>query len=148
LADTNLKDRQTDYVLEEQVGYLIRLAGQRHTAIFQAMAPLRLTPTQFSAMIRLAQRGPCSQNELGRRASMDVATIKGVVDRLRDRGMIIATPDAKDKRRSILAIAPDYQDVITDLFQAGLAISEETLKPLSTDERKTLVALLKKISDS
>lgn len=135
-----------DYVLEDQIGYLIRLAGQRHAAIFQGAAPMGLTPTQFSALIRLAQMGPCSQNELGRRAAMDVATIKGVVDRLRDRGMITVAPDPTDKRRSILSIAPSFEGLVQDLIAAGFAISDATLDPLNPQERQTLLTLIKKIS--
>ena len=146
-----MAEHQTDvldanYVLEDQVGYLIRLASQRHTAIFQELVPFALTPTQFSALVRLAQMGPCSQNELGRRAAMDVATIKGVVDRLRDRGLVRMQPDASDKRRSILSIAPEHKDMIEHLFEAGHAITDATLDPLSETDRQTLVELLKKIS--
>ncbi len=134
------------YLLEEQVGYLIRLSGQRHTAIFQAMAPYALTPTQFSALVRLAQMGPCSQNELGRRAAMDVATIKGVVDRLRSRGMIVSAPDPKDKRRSVLSISPQFTGIINDLYRAGHRISAETMAPLDDAEQQVLMKLLRKIS--
>ena len=77
------------YVLDDQIGYLLRLANQRHTLIFQEQAVLELTPTQFSAMVRLLDEGECSQNELGRRTAMDVATVKGVVDRLRAKGLVL-----------------------------------------------------------
>jgi DNA-binding MarR family transcriptional regulator len=146
LAEDALDAQELDYVLEDQIGYLIRLSGQRHSMIFQAMAPFGLTPTQFSAIIRLVQMGPCSQNELGRRAAMDVATIKGVVDRLRAKGIVVSSPDPKDKRRSVLSIAPQHAGMVDELYRAGLEISEETLRPLSTADRATLIALLKKIS--
>lgn len=44
---------QTDgqYILEDQVGFMLRVAGQRHSTIFQLLAPLNLTPTQFSAVV-------------------------------------------------------------------------------------------------
>ena len=44
-----------DYLLEEQVGYLLRIAYQRHSAIFQSRTINGLTATQFSAMLRLYQ---------------------------------------------------------------------------------------------
>ena len=134
------------YRLEEQVGFLLRLAGQRHAAIFQAMSPEKLTPTQFAALVRLAQLGDCSQNELGRRTAMDVATIKGVVDRLKAKGMVTVAADPADKRRSILSIAPEYKPMAAELFAAGHAISEETLAPLTQSESRTLLRLLGKIS--
>lgn len=133
------------YRLEEQVGFLLRLAGQRHAAIFQEMSPFGLTPTQFSALVRLAQLGDCSQNELGRRTAMDVATIKGVVGRLKEKGMVLVAPDPDDRRRSVLSIAPEYRARVDELFRAGHMISEETLKPLTEAESRTLLRLLGKI---
>lgn len=135
------------YRLDDQVGFLLRLAGQRHATIFQTMAPDHLTPTQFAVLVRLAERGDCSQNELGRRTAMDVATVKGVVDRLRAKGMVVATSDPVDKRRSILSIAPAYRDRIATLFEAGHAISAATLAPLNDAEAETLIALLRKIGE-
>ncbi len=142
-ADAGGEDR---YVLDQQVGYLLRLATQRHTTIFQHNTILDLTPTQFSAMVRLAAIGECSQNELGRRTAMDVATIKGVVDRLRSKGLVTLAPDPNDKRRSLISISDDYKAIGPDLHAIGRAITQETLAPLSEEEKSTFVQLLKKIS--
>lgn len=134
-----------DYKLEDQVGFLLRIAGQRHAAIFQNLAPHGLTPTQFAALVRLLEMGECSQNELGRRTAMDVATIKGVADRLRAKGFVEMRPDLVDRRRAVLSVAPDHEDLVETLHDAGRRISEETLKPLSASEARTLLRLLRKI---
>src|SRR3972149_5970130 len=65
------------YVLDEQVGFLLRVAMQRHTAIFTARMIEALTQTQFAALAKLYEVGPCSQNHLGRLIYLDAATIKG-----------------------------------------------------------------------
>jgi hypothetical protein len=65
-------------------------AGRLHPApglaapctIFAKEIGINLTPTQWAALAKLTETGPCSQNQLGRLAAMDVATIKGVIDRL------------------------------------------------------------------
>lgn len=134
------------YNLEDQVGYMLRVAGQRHAGIFQSLAPLNLTPTQFSALVKLLELGECSQNELGRRTAMDVATIKGVVDRLRSRDLVTVKPDSSDKRRSLIVPTPQTQDAADALYAAGHQISDETLKPLSAAERETFLTLLAKLS--
>ncbi len=87
------------YSLDAQVGFLLRQASQRHTAIFAARMIGDLTTTQWAALARLEERGPCSQNLLGRLTAMDAATIKGVVDRLVGRGYAEATADPNDSRR-------------------------------------------------
>ncbi len=65
-----------------QIGFLLRTALQRHTAIFSARMIEGLTPTQFGALAKLYEIGPCSQKHLGRLIYLDAATIKGMVDRL------------------------------------------------------------------
>lgn len=144
LHDDGEADR--DYRLEDQVGFLLRLAGQRHALIFQKLVPYNLTPTQFAALIKLAQLGACSQNELGRRTAMDVATIKGVIDRLRGKGFVHMAPDPTDKRRAVLSLADAHKDIAKSLRGPGFAISDETLKPLTAAERRTFLRLLGKIS--
>src|SRR5580693_7661554 len=94
------------YVLNEQVGFLLRVAMQRHTAIFTGRMVEELTQTQFAALAKLLEAGPCSQNHLGRLIYLDAATIKGVVDRLRARGLVSTAGDAKDRRRRAVALTP------------------------------------------
>jgi len=137
---------KTNYRLEEQIGYLLRLANQRHSVIFQHHTLMELTPTQFAALIRIHEEQSCSQNSLGRKISIDVATIKGVVDRLNKKGLIKLSADAKDKRRTLISLKPSTKAMIDELFSVGKVISDETLRPLSTPERERLLQLLAKIS--
>jgi DNA-binding MarR family transcriptional regulator len=133
------------YRLEQQVGYILRQASQRHAAIFAARIPEQLTTTQFSTMVRLQEVGPCSQNKLGRLTAMDAATIKGVTDRLIQRGFVEARVDPEDGRRRMLALTPSGLDVVARAIPAGLEISAETLEPLSPEEREQFLKLLKKL---
>ena len=87
------------YVLDDQVGFVLRQAQQRHTTIFATEMIEDLTPTQWAALAKLRELGACSQNHLGRRTAMDAATIKGVIDRLTARGFTATGPDPRDARR-------------------------------------------------
>lgn len=139
-------DAQPPYALEEQIGFLLRIAAQRNSAIFQQLAFDDLTTTQFSALIRLAQMGECSQNDLGRRTAMDGATIKGVIDRLQRKGYIEIRQDLKDRRRSVLSIAPGHRGLRAKLEALGHAVTEETFAPLSSEERAVFLPLLKRLT--
>ncbi len=139
-------DTKTGYRLSEQVGYLLRLASQRHAVVFQNRISQGLTPTQFSTMVRVAEKGTVSQNQLGRLAAMDIATIKGVVDRLRAKGLLQVAADPDDKRRSVISLTAAGGDLMDQLYKDGFRISEETLAPLSQTEQKTLLELLRKIT--
>ena len=93
------------YLLEDQYGYQLRRAVQRYQAIFARLIP-GLTTMQFAALVRLDQQGGMSQNHLGRVASMDAATVKGVVGRLEALGLVARRADPADKRRLTVEITP------------------------------------------
>ena len=118
------------------------MANQRHVAIFQARSPLGLTPTQFSAMVMLAENGVCPQNELGRRTKMDAATIKGVVDRLLEKGLVSVNGDPADRRRKLVALSDSGAAAIPELHRFGARVTELTLEPLSEEERSALLRLI------
>lgn len=134
-----------DYSLEEQVGYLLRQAMQRHVAIFEAGIGSGLTPTQWAALSKLYKAGPSSQNQLGRDTSMDVATIKGVVDRLILRGFVGTAADPDDARRRTISLTAQGREIVEAGFERALKISEDTLAPLKPAERQVFVALLRKL---
>ncbi|AKS45149.1 DNA-binding transcriptional regulator, MarR family [Octadecabacter temperatus] len=134
------------YQLDEQVGFLLRLASQRHAVIFQNHIKENLTGTQFSTLMRLAEHGRVTQNHLGRLASMDIATTKGVVDRLRVKGLVKSEPDKTDKRRSVISLTDKGSALSTKLKHHGKDITAETLSPISAREQDILIGMLKKIS--
>ena len=130
------------YVLDEQVGFILRQVSQRHSAIFAEMIGINLTPTQWAALSKLAEVGPCSQNQLGRLTAMDVATIKGVIDRLSARGLTETSSDPTDGRRLLVSLTRAGQQLAEKVAPSAFAISRETLAPLDAKEREMLVALL------
>ncbi len=134
------------YRLDEQVGYILRLASQRHALIFNKHSELGLTPTQFSALVRVAEMGACSQNLLGRLTAMDVATIKGVVTRLKAKGFVQLDPDPGDKRRTVVSLSQKGAEIIEELRRFGADVTEETLAPLSKKERSVFLELLTRLT--
>jgi DNA-binding MarR family transcriptional regulator len=134
------------YAVEAQVGFLLRRAQQRHTAIFQeAMAAHDLTPRQFTALIKTVELGRVTQNHLGRLAAMDPATIQGVVRRLTARGLVRRARDPMDRRTAVLAPTEAGIDLARRAVAAARQITETTLAPLGAAERETLLALLRRL---
>jgi DNA-binding MarR family transcriptional regulator len=133
------------YVLNEQVGFLLRVAMQRHTTIFTARMIEELTQTQFAALAKLLEAGPCSQNHLGRLIYLDAATIKGVVDRLRARGLVATGGDARDRRRRAVTLTPAGRRVTEAAIVVAAQITAQTLAPLSPREQRAVARLLKKL---
>jgi DNA-binding MarR family transcriptional regulator len=134
------------YRIEDQIGYLLRRAHQRASAIFQTtIGDPNITPTQYSSLVKLHEYTELSQNHLGRLVGMDKATMQGVVRRLKDRGLVDSRPDPGDARRTLLSLTLDGQRVVATLILNGPAVSRETLRPLSGNEQRQLVELLQKI---
>jgi DNA-binding MarR family transcriptional regulator len=137
--------RQPRYVLDEQVGFLMRVAMQRHTAIFMSRMIAGLTQMQFAALAKLHEVGPCSQNQLGRLIDLDAATAKGVVDRLAARRLITVLPDPHDRRRRAIALTKLGRSVAARATQVARRITRETLVPLTAAEQRSVLRLLKKL---
>jgi MarR family transcriptional regulator, lower aerobic nicotinate degradation pathway regulator len=139
------KAPRASYVLDEQIGFILRQVWQRHTNIFARDIGTNLTPTQWAALSKLAETGPCSQNQLGRLTSMDVATIKGVIDRLTARGLTETSQDPRDGRRLLISLTRAGQQLAEKTAPQAFAVSKETLAPLDAKERETLLVLLNKL---
>ena len=77
---------QNKYQLEDQIGFKLRLANQKHLEVFSQLMP-EITPTQFAVLAKLEKTESLSQNHLGRLVGMDASTTKGVVHRLKKKGL-------------------------------------------------------------
>ena len=144
-AKKSIKPAKPPYVLDEQVGFILRQVWQRHSAIFSRDIGTNLTPTQWAALSKLAETGACSQNQLGRLTAMDVATIKGVIDRLTARGLTETSQDPEDGRRLLVSLTRAGQQLAEKLAPNALAVTRETLAPLDAKEREMLMTLLNKL---
>ena len=136
-----------DYVLEHQIGHILRRAHQRASAIFKAnFAAHDLTPTQFAALVKIADEGAVSQNLLGRLTTMDPATMKGVIGRLHKRRLITSSHDSADRRRTLWSLSAAGRKLLDMAIEAGLATSEQSLAPLNGKEQETLQKLLSRLT--
>jgi MarR family transcriptional regulator, lower aerobic nicotinate degradation pathway regulator len=136
----------SEYRLDDQVGFLLRVAMQRHTSIFMSRIVKGLTQTQFAALAKLREVGSCSQNQLGRLIYLDAATTKGVVDRLERRGLVTARPDASDRRRRAIALTDAGRAVAAAAVKVARQITNQTLTPLTAAEQKAVIRLLRKLT--
>jgi len=140
-----MSETEKAYVLEDQIGFRLRLANQRHLEIFAATMP-DVTPTQFATLVKLRELGVLSQNHLGRLVAMDAATTNGVITRLRKRGLVQTQASASDLRRLDVSLTAEGQAFIAEKLALAEEVSGLTLKALTLRERETLLALLAKVA--
>ena len=146
-AQTDNQDGLGGYVVDDLFGFLLRRAHQRHAAIFlDGMQALELTPTQFTALIKIVTHKRVTQNLLGRLVATDPATIQGVVRRLTARGLVLRVRDPLDRRTAVLTATPAGQDLAARAAAVARSITQATLQPLAPDERHHLLDLLRKLA--
>ncbi|MBX3581824.1 MAG: MarR family transcriptional regulator [Rhizobiaceae bacterium] len=139
------ESQDASYRLQEQIGFILRRAHQRHVAIFAGRIA-DMTPPQFAALAKLADVGETSQNQLGSMVAMDAATIKGVIDRLKARGLVEVSRHKVDRRRLMVSLTSQGRETLDRLVPLAEEITAETLQPLSQREAATLMRLLARIA--
>jgi DNA-binding MarR family transcriptional regulator len=134
------------YVMECQVGFLMRIAMQRHTSIFMSLMPHNLTQTQFAVVAKLAEVGTTSQNQLGRLVCLDAATTKGVVDRLGARKIVMIETNPRDRRHCMVALTKRGTRIAQHSVNRAHQITAKTLAPLNRNDQRAIIRLLRKMS--
>lgn len=132
------------YTLSRQIGFLLRLANQKHLEIFSRLMS-EVTPTQFAILAKLHEIGTCSQNQLGRHVGLDAATTKGVVDRLRGKDFVRSAPSPTDLRRLEISLTDQGTAFISKALPIASEISRQSLSNLNPKEADRLIDLLAKL---
>lgn len=133
------------YVLDDQIGFVLRLAVQFHTSIFTSRMVENLTQTQFATLAKIEEIGTCSQSDLCRLLTLDSATVNGVIDRMHARGLVAISDDPLDRRRQSLALTPEGARVVREAEAVAREITSETVTNLTPTEQARLIHLLRKM---
>ncbi|WP_142502463.1 MarR family winged helix-turn-helix transcriptional regulator [Klebsiella sp. 2680] len=148
MSHNNTPHAEDNYDYTQQVGHLLRRVYQRHVAIFQQqIGGSQITAVQFITLCALRDHGPSAQNDLVRYTAVDQATIRGVVERLKTRGLVTLGPDPRDKRKVIVMLTSAGHTLIQNTTGNAVHITEMTYGQLNPAERVALVYLLRKMLD-
>ena len=138
---------ESNYDFTKQIGFLLRRAYQRHTAIFQQTVPeSRLTAAQFVVLLTARDHGPCEIPAIVQRTAIDDASLRGVVERLKWRKLLHTEHEPGDARKMVISLTPAGRDMLDQTVPFAQEITEQTYGELNAQERATLVALLHKMS--
>jgi len=147
--ETAAERSSAPYDVTQQVGHLLRKAVQRHTAIFQQnVGDDQLTAIQFVTLCALRDRGRSSQAELVEATAIDQATIRGIINRLKARGLISLSPGKLDKRKVIASLTTEGQALLSRTIPRAQEISRLTMGKLNPAEQVAILYLLQKMNAS
>lgn len=137
-----------DYDFSEQVGHLLRRAYQRHTALFQQLIPdTQLTAAQFVVLCSIRDVGPCSMSEIVKRTAIDQATVRGIIERLKTRKLLAVRHDETDRRKVLVSLTKEGQDLVKHVVPFAFEISERTFGGFNPAERMALLYLLRRMCE-
>ena len=130
----------------EAPGHLIRRAQQLAVAIFmEETAGHDATPVQFAILNALMDEPGEDQITLSNRVAFDPATLGAVIGRIEAKGWITRKADPDDKRRKLLWITKEGEQVALGMKRAVSKAQQRILAPLDAEERVLLSALLAKL---
>ncbi|MEE2693038.1 MAG: MarR family transcriptional regulator [Pseudomonadota bacterium] len=103
-----------------------------------------LTPSQLIVLNLVAHLGDATPTELARRASLTLATMTTLVDRLEDRGLITRRRDENDRRRMLIRITRAGKKTLDAAPDALQLRFQERFDALADWEQASLIAALER----
>jgi len=148
LPETSGAAHDADYQFSEQVGHLLRRAYQRHMAIFQQTIPdSQLTAAQFVVLCAVRDQGACSLVEVVKATAIDQATVRGVIERLKSRGLLAVSHDPADRRKVLVTLTDAGRGLVAEMVPFAQRITEATYGDLNPAERMAIIYLLRRMSE-
>lgn len=130
----------------ERPGFLVRRLHQIHVAMFlDAMSEENITPIQYGLLSILLDRPGLDQLSLARQLGIDRANVGDVLNRLEQRKLVTRVVDPSDKRRKICLPTRDGVAFARKYYDNMARSQERLLEPLSAQERKTFISLLRRL---
>lgn len=121
------------------------LDAQRFTA--DRLAEVGMRRGFYGVLASLAEAGPSSQADIGRRLGVDRSDMVAILNDLEGEGYVTREPDPTDRRRNSVVITRSGKSVLARFDRAIADAEKAFLSTLDTRERKTFVALLRRITD-
>ncbi len=104
--------------------------------------------SDFAILELLLNRGPQPVNTLGQRIHLTSGSVTTAVDRLEERGLVVRSSDAADRRSRIVSLTPDGTKCIGEVFGHHRDAMDRAAGGLTKGERTKLIQLVKKLGRS
>jgi len=126
------------------VVFLLAKAYQKaHGCLKKRLAEHGLTPIQVLVIEALRDEEGVSSGELGRKLSLDSATLSGVLERLVEKGWIVKETDESDRRSLRIYLGDMARQLNETIGEQRQKANDDVMKKLSAEEKVLLKRLLK-----
>jgi DNA-binding MarR family transcriptional regulator len=127
---------------------ILRLSKHIRNHIKDALAPFQLDPWGFDVLAALRREGEpfaMSPTELRRAAILTSGAMTNRIDRLEHLGLVERVPDPEDRRGVKVHLTSAGQQLIDEAVVSRLEAADQLVSNLTTEERRTLADLLRKL---
>ncbi|MFD9540762.1 MarR family winged helix-turn-helix transcriptional regulator [Streptomyces sp. NPDC060022] len=132
--------------LPNYIGHLIRRAEQVHTALWAEHVSREITSQKFAILNALSRNPGMDQRTLARHASLDRSTVNQMIRRLTDQHLVSQVRDEADRRRTLLSLTAEGEDLLDSLIAPAERINELLLRSLPAGERALAVDILTRLA--
>lgn len=110
-----------------------------------SIASLGMSLTDFAVLEVLLHKGPLPVNTIGKKVLLTSGSITTAVDRLEEKGLVERLDSPSDRRVRIVSLTKEGARQIKVAFAEHQKHLETAVSPLTKDEQRQLVELLKKL---
>jgi len=130
----------------DKPGHLIRRLQQIAVALFmEETAAHGLTPIQYSALLAVRLWPGMDHAGLGKITALDRSTVADVIRRLEAKGFLRRETTEEDKRVKLVFLTETGEKALDTAETAVEDTQKRILAPLDPDERKSFVAMMRKV---
>lgn len=146
-SDTPEADAFDRGLLESLLGYHLRRAEVFAFQSFGATGPGHegISPGQLGVLLMVQANPGINQTGAGRALGIDRSTLVSIIDALEVRELVERTPSPTDRRSHALLVTAKGDAFLTRIRPRLDAHEDELVRHLSTEERATLIDLLRRI---
>src|SRR3954471_21749786 len=114
---------------------LAQAAGHAHRLVSDGFSAVGARGYHYRLLATLADLGPASQAQLGRRSGIHLSDMVATINELADQHLVERAPDPADRRRNIITLTAAGRRQLRRLEKELADTQDELLAPLSPAER-------------
>ncbi len=128
--------------------FFFRLWRATHARTADVLDSVGLTPALFAVLNVIGAREGAIQQQLGAALGIDRSTMVSLIDQLESARLARRRPSATDRRAREIAITPKGRRLLKRARGLITQVEDEVLAGLTLEERRELLALLRRALDS